>query len=173
MLIPWDQEEILERIKLRKSVLGLKPGNGGFCILEIKNNRRMSLRPKLFVSTRRLQKQRPKPRKTVLDSSPGEDVFCSSETKHDRRTAQRTKLFVSAKRLQELGHKAENFPGFESQWRFFYLGIMVIIITMIFSMIFSHTYRMILPMTSFRAIKIDRKCKHLSNFPAVTLREFC
>jgi hypothetical protein len=32
---------------------------------------------------------------------------------------------------------------------------------------------MIRPMARFRAIKIDKKCKHLSNFPAVTLQTLC
>jgi hypothetical protein len=40
----------------------------------------------------------------------------------------------------------------------------------IFSMIFNDMYRMIRPMISFRASKFDKKCKHLSNFPTVTLR---
>jgi hypothetical protein len=39
-------------------------------------------------------------------------------------------------------------------------------------MIFNDTYRNIRPTESFRAIK-TQKCKHLSNFPAVTLRELC
>jgi hypothetical protein len=89
------------KVKIPKSVLGSKPDKGGFCILETMHDRKTSPRPKLFVSTRRLKKQRPQPRKTVLGSSPGEGDFCSSETKHERRTAQRTKLFVSARRLRE------------------------------------------------------------------------
>jgi hypothetical protein len=39
--------------------------------------------------------------------------------------------------------------------------------------IFNDAYRMIRPMISFREIKIGKKCKHLSNFPAVTLRALC
>jgi hypothetical protein len=42
-----------------------------------------------------------------------------------------------------------------------------------FSMILNDTYRMIRPMVSFRAIKIGKKRKNVSNFPAVTLRAFC
>jgi hypothetical protein len=84
-----------------ESVLGSKPGEGGFCILETKHDRITSPRPKFFVSTRILQESWPQPRETVMGLSPGEDGFCSSETKHDRRTAQRTKLFVSARILQE------------------------------------------------------------------------
>jgi hypothetical protein len=55
----------------------------------------------LFVSKRRLQKQRQEPRKFVRGSIPSEVGFCSSETKSDRRTAPRPKLFVSKRRLQE------------------------------------------------------------------------
>jgi hypothetical protein len=36
------------------------------------------------------------------------------------------------------------------------------------SVIFIDTYRMITPMINFRTINIDKKCKHLLNFPAVT-----
>jgi hypothetical protein len=43
----------------------------------------------------------------------------------------------------------------------------------IYPIIFNDTYQMIGPVDSFRAVKIDKKCKHLSNFPAVTLRELC
>jgi hypothetical protein len=40
----------------------------------------------------------------------------------------------------------------------------------IFSVIFSDTYLIIRPMIRFRAMKIDIKYKHISNFAAVTLR---
>jgi hypothetical protein len=79
----------------------LSPGEGGSCSSETKHNRRTAPRPKLFVSERRLQKQRHQTRKIVLGSSPGEDGFYSLETKHDKRTAPGPKLFVSARRLQE------------------------------------------------------------------------
>jgi hypothetical protein len=71
----WYQEEILERLKLRKSVLSSSPSEGGSCTSEIKHDRRTAPRPKLFVSKRRLQEQRPQPQKSVLGSSPGENVF--------------------------------------------------------------------------------------------------
>jgi hypothetical protein len=48
MHIPWDQEKVSERSKLRKSVLGSKPDEGGFCISETKNSGRTSPRSKLF-----------------------------------------------------------------------------------------------------------------------------
>jgi hypothetical protein len=38
-----------------------------------------------------------------------------------------------------------------------------------FPVIFNDMYRMIRPMVSFQAMKIDKKCKHLLNFPAVIL----
>jgi hypothetical protein len=57
-----------------KSVLGLSPGEGGFCSTETKHDRRTAPRPKLFVSTKRLQEQRSQPQKSVLGSSPGKMV---------------------------------------------------------------------------------------------------
>jgi hypothetical protein len=47
-----------------------------FCSSEMKRDRRMMPRWKLFVLTR-LQKHRPEPRKSVLGSSPNEDSFCN------------------------------------------------------------------------------------------------
>lgn len=41
-----------------------------------------------------------------------------------------------------------------------------------FSTIFNDTYRMIKHIISFWAINVDKKCKRLSNFYSVTLREF-
>jgi hypothetical protein len=58
-------------------------------------------RQKLFVSKRRLRKQKSQPQKTVLGSIIGEDSFSSSETKQDRMV-QRTKLFLLVRKLQEL-----------------------------------------------------------------------
>jgi hypothetical protein len=42
-----------------------------------------------------------------------------------------------------------------------------------FSMTFNDTYGMIRPMVSFWAITINKKCKHLSNLPTVTLLTLC
>jgi hypothetical protein len=106
--------------------------------------------------------------KSVLSSSPGEDGFSSSETKHDRMT-QRKKLFVSARRLQEPRSQTRKLSCVRVSVRMG-LGIMIIII---FPMIFNDTYRMVRPMISFRIIKTGKKWKHLSNFPAVTLRALC
>jgi hypothetical protein len=71
-------------------------------VAETKHNRTASV-PKLFVSNRRLQKQRPQLLKTVLGLIPGEDGLCSSKPKHDRRTAPRPKLIASERRLREQG----------------------------------------------------------------------
>jgi hypothetical protein len=61
MIMPLNQEEILEGSKLQKSVLRLSPGEGGFCSSETKYDRR---RPEArVISTRKLQEQRPLPRK--------------------------------------------------------------------------------------------------------------
>jgi hypothetical protein len=48
MLISWTQKDILERSKLRKSVLGSSPGKDGFCSSEAKHDRRTAPRLKLF-----------------------------------------------------------------------------------------------------------------------------
>jgi hypothetical protein len=127
ILIPWDQEEILEGSKLRKIVLSSSPGEDGSCSSETKHNRRTASRSKLFVSKKRLQQQRSHPRIIVLGSSPGEDYFYSSETKHDRRTAERTKLFASAGRLQELRRQTENLSWVRISVKRLCLGIIIIL----------------------------------------------
>jgi hypothetical protein len=166
MLIPSDHKGNIGGSKLRKSIMSSISGEGSSCSSENKNDRRTAPRPKLFVSERRLQKQRPWLWKAVLGSSPNEDVFSFSETKYDR-TVQITKLFVSARRLQELRLQTRK------------LSLVRVSVTKVgfrdnnFSIIFSDTYRMIRPMISFRAIKIDKKWNHLLNFPAVTLRALC
>jgi hypothetical protein len=89
---------------------------GGFCCSETKHDIRTAPRPKLFVSTRRLQDRGHT--KSVLSSSPGEDGFCNSVTKHDRRRGEPTTiLFVSAGRLHYQRLKPESYPGFEFLWR--------------------------------------------------------
>jgi hypothetical protein len=111
MFMPWQKEDISERSKLWKSVWVPVLGEGGFCSLETKVDRRMAPRPKLFVSMRRLQKQRPTtpPKKrTVLGSSPDKDGLCSSETKYDKRTAPRKKFFYHWEDYRNKGHNPEN-----------------------------------------------------------------
>jgi hypothetical protein len=83
MLIPRDQEENIGGLKLRKSVLSSIPGESVSCSSETKHDRRMVPEPKLFVSKRRLQKQRSEPRKIVLGSIPSEDGFCSSVARQE------------------------------------------------------------------------------------------
>jgi hypothetical protein len=82
-----------------KGAMSSISGEGVSSISETKHGRRMVPRPKLFVSKRRLQKQRPEHPKIVLSSILSKDGFCSSDTKHNRRTASRPNLFVSKKRL--------------------------------------------------------------------------
>jgi hypothetical protein len=60
------QAENTGESKVRESVLSSIPS-------ETKHDRRMAPRTKLFLSKRRLQKQRPEPRKNVLGSSLGEE----------------------------------------------------------------------------------------------------
>jgi hypothetical protein len=70
----------------------------------------------LFVSKKRLQKQRSQLRKTLLGLILGEDGFCSSEIKQNRRTAPRPKFFVSKRRLQkQRPQRRTTCPGFESR----------------------------------------------------------
>jgi hypothetical protein len=160
MLMHCNQKEISGRSKLRRTVLGSSPGEGVFCISETKQDRKTAPRPKMFVSASRLQEHRLQLRKSVLGSSPGEDSFYSSETRHERRTAPRPKLFVSSGRLQEQRSRTRKLS-----W--------VLVMLIIFPMIINDTYEIMRPMTSFRAIKIDKICKHLSNFPAATARALC
>lgn len=60
MRVPWDQGDILEKLKLRKMLWDSKPCDGSFCILETKHNRRTSPGPKPF-DLMRLQEQRHDP----------------------------------------------------------------------------------------------------------------
>jgi hypothetical protein len=174
ILILWDQEEILERSKLRKSVQSSSPSEGGSCSSETKHNRRTAPRPKLFASTRKLQEQRPQLRKPVLCSNHGEDGFCSSETKHDIRRVPRPELFVSAGRLLEVRSQSLKLSWVRVSVKMLGLWIIIIIIIIVIVyVILNDTYRMIRPMVSFREIKIDKKYKYLSNFFTVTLRALC
>jgi hypothetical protein len=82
-------------------VLCSSPGEDGLYSSETKSGRRTAPKPKLFVTNRILQEQRPQLRKTILSWSPDGDGFCSSETKSGRRTAPEPKLFVTNRILQE------------------------------------------------------------------------
>jgi hypothetical protein len=85
-----------------KSFLCSIPSKDVFCGSETKHERSMVPRQKLFLSARKLQKQKPQCYKSVLGSSPGEDVFSSSKTIKDRSMTQRTKFLVLARILQKL-----------------------------------------------------------------------
>jgi hypothetical protein len=99
ILIPYDQEEVLEGRDSGKGVLSSSPGEGCSYSSEIKHDSRTAPRPKLSVSKRRLQKLRPELRKPVLCSSPGEHVSCSSETKRYRRNASEPKFFCVGEKI--------------------------------------------------------------------------
>jgi hypothetical protein len=81
-------ERDIGRSKLRKSVLSSSPGEGGPCSSETKHDRRTAPWTKLFVSKRRLLKQRPQPRKPVWGSTPGEDLARKLGTIEKRRQDQ-------------------------------------------------------------------------------------
>jgi hypothetical protein len=112
----------------------------------------------LFFETRKRTKDGQNSGKNVLSS-------CSSETKHDRRTAHGQNCLFRRADYMNWGHKPENFLGSSLGEDVGFRDIKIII-----SMIFKDTYQMIRPTVNFRAIKICNKCKHLSNFLAVTLR---
>jgi hypothetical protein len=100
--------------KLRKSVLSSFPGEGVSCSSETKHDRRTAPRRKLFVSKRRLQKQRPEPRKLYLVRLPTKmiSVVRKLSTIEERRQVQ-SYLFGE----EITGTKVttpKNCPGFES-----------------------------------------------------------
>jgi hypothetical protein len=74
MLIPSDQEENTGGSKLWKSVQSSIPDTDVSCSSETKHGS-MAPRIKLFVSKRRLQKQKSEPRKFVMGSIPSKDGF--------------------------------------------------------------------------------------------------
>jgi hypothetical protein len=78
-------------------------------------------------------------------------------------------LFLPARRLQELRPQTRKLSGVRVPVK--NLGLEIIVI--ICSVIINDTHRMIRFMISFRAIKIDKECKHLSNLIAVTLLALC
>jgi hypothetical protein len=116
----------LAKATTSKNVLGFFHDENCSCSSETKHHRRTAPRPKLFVSARRLQKQRPQHRKTVLGSSPNEDGFCSSETKHGRRTAPRQKFVRSARRLQELKSQTRKLAWVRVPAKMLGLGTIII-----------------------------------------------
>jgi hypothetical protein len=112
----WDQEEILERLRLRKIVLSSSPGEGDSCGSETKHSRRTAPRPTLFAWKRRSQERRPQPWKPALGSYLCNCGPCNSETKHSI-TAPRPDLFVSKGSFQEQKPEPRKYcPGFET-WR--------------------------------------------------------
>jgi hypothetical protein len=63
-----------KRPQPRETVLGLSPGEDGFCSSETKHDRRTAPITKLLVSARILQELRSQKTETVLGSSLSEDV---------------------------------------------------------------------------------------------------
>jgi hypothetical protein len=85
MLNHWEQDEILEKSKLRKIVLILSYGEGCSFRLKTEHDTRAASRPKSCASKRRFRKHRPQSVEIVLGSCPGKGGSCGSETKQDRR----------------------------------------------------------------------------------------
>jgi hypothetical protein len=90
-LISWDQEVITGGSKLR-NVSWVRFPLRVFPVARKISTIGMTPRPKLIVSKRRLQKQRPELRKIVRGSIPSEDGFYSSDNKHDRKNGAKTRV---------------------------------------------------------------------------------
>jgi hypothetical protein len=101
MPMSWNEEHILERSKLRESVLGSSPAESDSCSSETKCDRRRTPKPNLVVLPRSLEERGHNSEKLSWVRVFGEDGFCSSETRHDRRKASRPKMFASKRRLHE------------------------------------------------------------------------
>jgi hypothetical protein len=70
----------------------------------------------LFVSKRRLQKQRPQPQKTVLGSIPGEEAFCTLDSNNGRRTINKTNIVCFSEETKGAKvTKPINCPEFEAR----------------------------------------------------------
>jgi hypothetical protein len=161
MLIPSDQKANVTGSDLQESGLSSIPGQDGSSSSETKHDRETAPKPKLFVSARRLQEQRRQPRKTALGSISDGHNFCCSDTVQDRRTAQRIELFLRGD-YSNYGHKPRSLlhPSI-AEYKFTDDDE--------YCVIFNYYASMIRPTKSFRAMKTDMKCKHLSNFPAIPL----
>jgi hypothetical protein len=102
---------------------------------------------------RRLQEQRPQPKKTVLVGVPLKMVSVARKLS----TTEQRKEQNSFSEITGTSHRPK-----DNSVKMLGLGIT-------FSTIFNDTYRMIIPMESIQAMKTNKKCKHLLNFPTVTL----
>jgi hypothetical protein len=80
-----DQEYKIRGSELRKSVLRLFPGEGGFRSWGTKHERRTELKQRLFISNRILQRNRTGTPKTLPGSISDEGGLCRSETKKNKR----------------------------------------------------------------------------------------
>jgi hypothetical protein len=114
-IIPWDQEEILERSKIRKFVQGSSTGEYGSCSSETMHDRRTAPRSKLFRRGDHRNRGH-NHEKSILGSSPGESAFVAWK-QHDRRMEPKKRLFRRGD-YRSNGHKPKTVPGFESCWRF-------------------------------------------------------
>jgi hypothetical protein len=102
---------------------------------------------------------------TVRPSSPGQ-VVSSSGAKHNRRTAQRTLVSFGEKIAGTKVTKSKIVLGSS-------LSEDIVLRVIIPFVICSNMSRIMRPMLSFRAIKIDKNRKRLSDFPAVAPRALC
>jgi hypothetical protein len=161
MLIPRDKEEILERPNSEK----VSWVRNALRVVSVSWKLSTSQRPRLFLSTRRLQKLRSQIQKLSWVRVPVKMVPVARKlsTIKERRNEQNC-LFRRGD-YKNKGHIPETLLG-SSHGEY-------VVCRDFFPMILNNMYRMIRPMLNFRAIKIDKKCKHLSNSPALILRAFC
>jgi hypothetical protein len=123
MLMSWNQKNILQRSKLRKSVLGLSPGECGFFSSETDHDRRKSPRPKFLFRGEDYRDKGHNPENMSWVRVPVKMIYLSQKlsTMEERRQHQR--FLFRRGYYRNKGHNPENLPAFESRYRcFLYLG---------------------------------------------------
>jgi hypothetical protein len=115
MRIPWNQQEILERSKLRNKALSLNPVEGSFYSSETKHDRRLNL----FVSAKMLQKQGHNSEKLSWVRVPT-NMYSVARKLSKVKEQRQCQSFCFAGQIT--GTKTTNpkiCPGFETWWRWF------------------------------------------------------
>jgi hypothetical protein len=140
------------------------PSEVGVCSSETKQikHERNSTKTKTVCSEQNITETKTTMPKKALGSSLDKDCFSSSESKHDRMV-QKTELFQQDYRNKD--HKPRTILGLslskDAEFRDNNINNN-------YCMTFNNMCQMIRPMVKLQAIKIDKKCKHMLNFPAIT-----
>jgi hypothetical protein len=121
-IIYWNQKKISERSEFRRSVLGLSPSEEGFCITEIKQDKRRAPRTKLFFYSDYRNKGHKSENIPWLRVLVQIAHMYNSVTKHGRRITSKTKQFVGGGVLQERRPQPRNCIGFECRWKWIYIS---------------------------------------------------